>query len=76
MDMNDIQKILSDKKVTEMISKMSSGEIQSLLKEKGINITEADVKKVIEAISSQKGGLDLNSIANMAGGLFGKKSND
>ena len=74
MDMNDIQKILSDKKVTEMISKMSSGEVQKFLQEKGINVTEADVKKVIEAISSQKDGLDLNSIANLAGGLFGKKN--
>ena len=74
MDMNDIQKILSDKKVTEMISKMSSGEVQKFLQEKGINVTEADVKKVIEAISSQKDGLDLNSIANLAGSLFGKKN--
>ncbi len=74
MDMNDIQKILSDKKVVEMISKMStSDEVQNFLKEKGIELSAADVKKVLETLSSQKDGLDLGSIANLAGGLFGKK---
>ncbi|SKB72291.1 hypothetical protein SAMN06296386_104188 [Lachnospiraceae bacterium] len=65
-----IKQISSNKELMAQIAKADPAQAKELLKKANINVDEADIKKVQEAVADGK--LDLGDVTSIAGGLFGK----
>ena len=65
-----LKQINGNKELMAQIAKADPAQAKELLKKANIDVSEADIKLVQEAVADGK--LDLNDIKNIASGLFKK----
>ncbi len=65
-----IKKVSENKELMAQIAKADPAQACELLKKANIDVDEADIKKVQEAVSDGK--FDMDDVKNIAGSLFKK----